>query len=203
MQNNQNKISLLNNNPQSIYSLAVDLYFSDRCEEALDYFYQLEKLNLYSDQVCVYLAHCLSKTRKNLLLALKYINKAIKNYFYDYETKINVLMLKAEIQYRMNDLDLAFRNFQKAYEMGDNDKSLCYISQIFIDKNQPLQAMKYICKLFHIHKIGDDIIGNKIINLTFEELKVILCVLLNRYELNENKKQIDNSLFDSIQKKLY
>ena len=144
------------NNPEAKYIYAVALYFNDKCEEALKYFYELEKILKYPDALYIYIAHCLSKTRKNLLLALKYINKAIKFYYYDETTKIQSIMLKAEIQYRMGDLNSALNNFQKAYAMGDDDKSLCYISQIYFEKNQPLQAMKYLRKVLRFEDTKKD-----------------------------------------------
>lgn len=190
-------------NLETKYLYAVALYFNDRCEEALKYFYELEKMLKYPDALCIYIAHCLSKTRKNLLLALKYINKAAMLYHYDQETKIEVLMLKAEIQYRMGDLNSALNNFQKAYNMGDDDKSLCYISQIYFDKNQPLQAMKYLRKVLHFDETNKKEFWQNMENLTFEELKVTLIVLLNRYEIKSKKKNIDPDIEDKIQYKLY
>ena len=112
-------------------------------------------------------------------------------------------MLKAEIQYRMGDLNSALNNFQKAYKMGDNDKSLCYISKIYFDKNKPLQAMKYLRKVLNFDENDKDELWQNMEKLTFEELKVALVVLLNRYEIKEKKQYINPDINERIQNKLY
>ncbi len=189
------------NSPEIKYLYAVALYFNDKCEDALKYFFELGNTDIHPDGTCIYIAHCLSKTRKNLLLALKYINKT-KQYHYDEETKINILMIKAEIQYRMGNYNAALKNFLKAYEMGDDDKSLCYISQIYFDKNNPMLAMKYLRKLLHFNEINKDEFWQRFETLTFKELKESLIILLNRFELKKNKKKLDPVLEDNIFKKL-
>lgn len=189
-------------NPETKYLFAVALYFNDRCDEALKYFFELEKMSIYEDALPVYIAHCLSKTRKNLFLALKYINKADRLYHYDEETKINIMLFKAEIQYRMGDLDSAKNNFQKAFEMGDDDKSLCYLAQIYFDKNEPIKAMKYLRKVLKLGRTNKEKFWQNVEKLTYEELKQILIVLLNRYETEENKRDTDSDMYDTIQRKL-
>lgn len=191
------------NNSEAKYIYAVALYFNDRHEEALKYFYELEKLSIHPEGLYIYIAHCLSNTRKNLFLALKYINKAEKFYHYDKETRIKILMIKAEIQYRMGNLDSALNNFEKAYTMGDDDKSLCYISQIYFDKNQPLQAIRYLGKILKFDETDKEELWQNMEKLTFDELKAALVILLNRYELEENKKEIDPEINEQIQNKLY
>lgn len=190
-------------NPETKYLYAVALYFNDRCEEALRYFYELEKILKYPEAIYIYIAHSLSKTRKNLLLALKYVNKAMKVYHYDNETKMTILMMKAEIQYRMGDINSALNNFLKAYNMGDDDKSLCYIARIYFDENKPMLAMKYLRKVLHFEETDKEELWQNMEKLTFEELQTALTILLNRYELNENKKQINPEIDERIQKKLY
>jgi tetratricopeptide (TPR) repeat protein len=137
-------------------------------------------------------------------LALKYINKLKRFYSHcDQEAKIKIIMIKAEIQYHMGDLDSSLNNFQKAYTMGDNDKSLCYISQIYFDKNQPMQAMKYLRKVLHIGETNKEEFWQNMEKLNFEELKISLRILLNRFEISKNKIDIDSDLYERIQEKLY
>jgi len=139
--------------------------------------------------------------RRELMPALKYINKALKIENSRTEEYINKLLLKAEIQYRMGDLEVALKNFLEAHNLGDSDKSLCYIAQIYLEKNQPLNAQKYL-RIIMNAQIDDDF-WQKLQALTYEEIKRILTVLLNRYELEEYKKELDPDVEESIRNKLY
>ncbi len=190
-------------NPDAKYLYALALYLNDRCEEALKYFYELEKNN-FDPYYFIYIAHCLCQTRTNLFLALKYINKLKRfNSHCDREAKIKILMIKAEIQYHMGDLDSALNNFKKAYAMGDEDKSLCYISQIYFDKNQPMLAMKYLRKVLRFSEKDKEEFWKNMEKLTYKELKVTSIILLNRFEIEKNKKEVDSEIYESIQAKLY
>ncbi len=176
------------NNPEIKYLYAVALYFNDRCEEALKYFFELGKTDLYPDGTCIYIAHCLSKTRKNLFLAMKYINKTKQFPYehYDEETRINILMIKAEIQYRMGNYDIALKNFLKAYEMGDKDKSLCYISKIYLLKNKFMKAMKYMRILYGMDNPNPEDYQIELRNSDTNTWLELLEHLLARYELKQN-----------------
>ena len=191
------------NNNEAKYLYAIALYLNDKCDKALKHFYELEK-DYLDPYYYIYIAHCLCLTRTNLFLALKYINKLKRFYSHcDQEAKIKIIMIKAEIQYRMGNLDSALNNFEKAYTMGDDDKSLCYISQIYFDKNQPLQAIRYLRKVLKFDETDKEELWQNMEKLTFDELKAALVILLNRYELEENKKEIDPEINEQIQNKLY
>ena len=172
-----------NKNPDTMYMYAVALYFNDRCEEALEYFYKLETINWHLDALYIYIAHCHSKLQYNLLKGLKYINKAINNFHYNEETQIKVLMIKAEILYRMGEFDTALKIFLKAYDMGDDDKSLCYIAKIYLLKNNFMKAMKYLRILYHFENNNPNEIWSKIQKFDTKKLLELLEDLLDRYKL--------------------
>ena len=184
-----------------MFTYALCEYFTNNYDNAIKYFEELKEIEEHKEFALTYLAHMYSK-RRELIPALKYINQAMKienKYTEDY---VNKLKLKAEIQYRMGDLDIALKNFIEAHELGDSDKSLCYIAQIYIDKNQLLNAQKYI-RLNMNTQLDDEELWKRIKTLSFEESKQILTVLLNRFELDEYKKEIDPDIEESIRNKLY
>ena len=187
-------------NHDVMFTYALCEYFTDNYDNAIKYFKELENIKEHREHALTYLAHMHSKQRK-LIPALKYINQALKiknSYNQDY---LNKLLLKAEIQYRMGDLDASLKNFMEAYELGDNDKSLCYIARIYLDKNQLLNAQKYLA--LNLSTLDDKELQRQIRTLTFEELKQVLIVLLNRYELDEYKEELDPELDKSIRNKLH
>lgn len=53
--------------------------------------------------------------------------------------------------------------------MGDNDKSLCYIAKIYFDKNQLLNAQKYLW--LNLKEFGNKKYYKQLQKLTLEELK--------------------------------
>lgn len=183
-----------------IFTYALCEYFTDNYDNAIKYFKELEDIEEHKEYALTYLAHIYSK-RRELIPALKYINKALKiknKYTEDYISK---LLLKGEIQYRMGDLDVALKNFMEAHELGDNDKSICYIAQIYLDKNQLLSAQKYLRLI--MCSSDDEEMWKRLQTLTFEESKQILTVLLNRYEPEESKRELNPDLEESISNKLY
>ena len=103
----------------------------------------------------------------------------------------------------MGDLNSALFNFQKAYSMGDDDKSLCYISQIYFDKNQPMKAMKYLRKELHFDETNKEELWQNMEKLTYEELKAVLAVLLNRFEIKNKKRYSNTDIDEKISNKLY
>lgn len=183
-----------------MFTYALCEYFTDNYDNAIKYFEELKEIEEHRELALTYLAHMHSK-RRQLIPALKYINQAIKIKNSYPEDCLRKLLLKAEIQYRMGDLDIALKNFMEAHELGDNDKSLCYIAQIYVDKNQLLNAQKYIRMILNV-QLDDEDLWQRIQTLTFEELKQILTVFINRYELEEYKKEIDPDINEAIRNKL-
>ena len=92
-------------------------------------------------------------------------------------------MIKAEIQYRMKDYDVALKNFIKAYELGDDDCSLCYISKIYIIKNEFMKAMKYLRIILNYGDKNPDECFIKLQNSDIKTQLEFLDYLLKRYEL--------------------
>ena len=183
-----------------MFTYALCEYFTDNYDNAIKYFEELKDIEEHKELALTYLAHMHSK-RRQLIPALKYINQAIKIENSYPEDCLRKLLLKAEIQYRMGDLDVALKNFMEVHELGDNDKSLCYIAQIYVDKNQLLNAQKYIRKILNT-QLDDEDLWERIQTLTFEELKQLLTVFINRYELEEYKKELDPDIEESIRNKL-
>lgn len=184
------------NNLEAIYIYAIALYFNGDYKKALELFHILENANKYLDCIYIYIAHCYSYLKENLFTGLKYINKAFKNYHYNEETVCKLLIIKAEIEYKLGNIDIALKHFLQANKLGDTDKSLCYISQIYFEKNQILKALKYFYKIFKNSKLN-------IKNLNLLEVQTILMVLLDRYEIKGNKHEIPQEIIDSVNKKIY
>lgn len=182
-----------------MFTYALCEYFTNNYDNAIKYFEELKEIEEHKELALAYLAHMYSK-RRQLIPALKYINQALKIKNVHTEDYVNKLLLKAEIQYRMGDLDVAQKNFMKAKDMGDDDKSLCYIAQIYADKNHTLNALKYL-RIVMRAEMDDDFL-QRLQTLTYEEIKQVLTVLLNRYELEEYKRELNPELDESIKKKL-
>ncbi len=110
--------------------------------------------------------------------ALKYANKALK-----YESSYtDAYLIKGEIYYKMGEKDLALKIFLDAFNLGDDDKSLCYISKIYLEKNENTKALKYMRKLFHFDTENIDETSQKVRILNIDELWDLLDHLLKRYE---------------------
>ena len=192
----QKAYKLRPDNLEAIYIYAIALYFNDDYKKALELFHILENANKYLDCIYVYIAHCYSYLKENLFTGLKYINKAIKIYHYDEETTCRALLIKAEIEYKLGNIDIALNHFLQAHRLGDSDKSLCYISQIYFEKNQILKALKYFYKIFKNTNLN-------VKDLNLPEIKSMILVLVDRYEIEENKHTFPQEILDSVNKKIY
>ncbi len=165
------------NNAEARYCLGVSLFCAGEYSEALENLERIYHNPEYKESICIYMANIYCKTSK-FIQALKYANKALK-----YENSYaDAYLIKGEIYYKMGEKDLALKIFLDAFNMGDDDKSLCYISKIYLEKNENTKALKYMRKLFHFDTENIDETSQKVRNLNIDELWELLDHLLKRYD---------------------
>ena len=181
---------------EAIHMYAVALYYNKQYKNALKYFYIVENAGKSLEEVYVYIAKCHSLLRENLFLGLKYINNALENYNFSDELLSQNLIIKGEIMYKLGEIDTALGLFLEAHELGDMNESLCYISQIYFEKNQQMLAIKYFYKIFNYADFDIEC-------LSYEEIKALLTVSLNQFETSKYKKTISKDLVIKLGEKIF
>ena len=66
-----------------------------------------------------------------------------------------------------------------------------------------MKAMKYLRKELHFDETNKEELWQNMEKLTYEELKTVLAVLLNRFEIKNKKRYINPDIDEKISNKLY